>query len=100
MPTPSKIFFIKKFPQSAIYDSSKCKVLKMVKSKNRHHVYYFSFLQLETLLLGDKRILHSKGPKNVLRLFSGKRQNIAPGFLQCFVWTLTKRQSTFLGPLE
>ena len=34
----------------------------------------------------QKRFLHSKGPKNV--------------FLQFFVSSLEKRQSTFLGPLE
>ena len=49
---------------------------------------------------GPKRFLHSEGSKNVLCLFTGSIQNIAPAFLQCFVLTMKKRQSTFLGPSE
>ena len=51
-------------------------------------------------MLGQKRFLHSKSAKNVLCLFSGSIQNVAPMFLQCFVLAFQKRQSTFWGPLE
>ena len=72
----------------------------MVKSNKGHHNYLFSFSKLETLLLGQKRFLHFKGPKDILCLFSGWIQNVAIAPAQCFVSKLKKRQSIFLGPLE
>ena len=42
------------------------------------------------MMLDQKRLLHSKEPKNILGLFSRLIQNIARMWLQCFVSNLEK----------
>ena len=56
--------------------------IKTNKIKNPTPLLKTNFLWIETLLLGPKRFLHSKGPKNAICL------------------CLSQRKITFLGPLQ
>ena len=71
-------FFPKTSFLSAIYNCFKSNVLKVVKSKKPIPLFVNQFSYLETLLHGWNRFLHSKGPKNILWLFSGSIQTLRP----------------------
>ena len=53
-----------------------------------------------TLLLGPKRYLHSKGPKNAICLWLSHDKEHCTFNQQCSWSWLSQRQIAFLGPLE
>ena len=79
---------------------SKMASIKTNKNKKRTPLLKTNFSWLETLSLGPKRFLHSKGPKNAICLWLRHDQEHCWLNVQCSLSWLSQRQIAFLGPLE
>ena len=74
--------------------------IKINKNKKQTPLLKTNFSWLETLSLGPKRFLHSKGPKNGICLWLSHDQEHCWLNVQCHLSWLSQRQIAFLGPLE
>ena len=74
--------------------------VKTNKNKKRTALLKTNFWWQETLLLGPKPYLHSKGPKNAICLWLSHDKEHCTFNQQCSWSWLSQRQIAFLGPLE
>ncbi len=78
--------------------------IKTNKNKKWTPLLKTNFSWLETLSLGPKRFLHSKGPKHAfclwLRLRKSEQCRICTVMRCSLFLSLSQRQNAFLGPLE
>ena len=76
---------------------------KTNRNKIRTALLKTNFSWLETLSLGLKRFLHSKGPKNAICLLAESKKNQTKSNLHCLLpinFPSLQGQITFLGPLK
>ena len=79
---------------------SKMASIKTNKNKKRTALLKTNFWWQETLPLGPKWYLHSKGPKNAIYLWLSHDKEHCTFNQQCSWSWLSQRQIAFLGPLE
>ena len=74
--------------------------IKTNKNKKQTALLKTNFWRQETLPLGPKWYLHSKGPKNAIYLWLSDDKEHCTFNQQCSWSWLSQRQIAFLGPLE